>query len=138
MHARISAYAANGAAVALKLLAVVFVFWAAALLMLQCWTWLETGVWQRVPALALFLSARGRLAEVQAVEDILSALDLVPSWSALDSWKALAAAAGNLAFFLRAAGWLLGLPLGLWLVVFALVCMRGASALRSRVGKGAL
>ena len=96
--------------------------WAAALVVVQCITWLKAGVWQPVPAFALFLSSEAQVLNLRLIGGSLSALDLVPSWGSFDSLDSVVlAVSGRMVGFGRIVAWLLELPLLVWLLAVAFV-----------------
>ncbi len=91
--------------------------WALALLAVQCITWLKTGIWQEVPAVAVFLSPEAQRFNLRMTEVGFSPLDLVPSWASYSSAEAvIAALSGRMVGVSKIIGWLLEASLGGWLV----------------------
>ena len=135
-------------AAALGFLALGFLFWAGALLLIQCTTWLRTGIWQPVPVFAVLLSPEAQTVNLRLTDGIptsrpgsasgtkrevlisfmshLTPLDLAPSWAAFDSLDAVAArATRNMVGLARILRSLLDTALGYWLVALAIACWWG-------------
>ena len=122
VFAKVDAHLRGGIAAALGLLALGLLFWAAPLLLIQCTTWLKTGIWQPVPAFAVLLSPEAQTFNLRLTDGHLTPLDL-PSWAAFDSLDAVAArAAGNMVGLAQILRWVLDTALGFWLVTLAFAC----------------
>lgn len=95
--------------------------WALALLAVQCITWLKTGIWQAVPAFAVFLSPEAQLINLRMTEGGLSPLDLVPSLASYTSADGVVAAvSGRMVGVSKIVGWLLEVSLAGWLIGLSL------------------
>jgi hypothetical protein len=116
---------------ALALTAMAFFLWALAIVCLQCLSWLKFGVWQPVPAYAVFLSPPAQafqLVPLGLFEARISPLMAVPSALDFDSLDSMAAAfGGSMIGVAKIIAMLLGLPLSASLVAVAAACTWGAS-----------
>lgn len=146
VFAKVEAYLRAGTAAALRFLALGLLLWAGALLLIQCTTWLRTGILQPVPVFAVLLSPEAQTVNLgltdgtatsrprnvigtkrEALISLLShltPLDLAPSWAAFDSLDAVAArAAWNMVGLARILRSLLDTAFSFWLVTLAFVCV---------------
>jgi hypothetical protein len=91
--------------------------WALAILAVQCITWLKFGIWQPVPAYALFLSPEAKVSSLRLTESGISALDLVPPLASYNSPNSVVAdLCGRMVGMSKIVGWLLDCSFGGWLV----------------------
>lgn len=109
------------------------IVWAVALVVTQCATWLQTGIWQPVPAFALFLSPEAQTLHLGTTEGRLSPLKFVPSLASFDSLDALViGVAGKQVGLAQIVHWLLDTALALWLVIAAVNFMVASAVIEVR------
>lgn len=123
----------RGLAWLLLSLGVLLPMWAAALVVVQCVTWLKTGSWQPVPVASVFMSPEAQRFNLAVVPARISPLDLAPSLASLDSATAVTQrVAGSAVGLARIVAWLLDVGLSVWLLAVALVCLPLAGAVEAR------
>lgn len=143
---KVKVYLRRGTAAAVGFLALGLLLWAGALLLIQCTTWLKTGIWHPVPVFAVLLSRQAQTVNLRLTDGIptsrpgsasgtkrealisfvshLTPLDLAPSWAAFDSLDGVAArAAWNMVGLARILRSLLDTAFSFWLVTLAFVCV---------------
>jgi len=114
---RIKAQILGGIAWLLLALMLAMLIWAGALVFVQCTTWLKTGAWQQVPAVAVFMSPEAQTLNLRVTEGRITPLDLAPSWASFGSAEVVTERiAGRMVGFARIVDWLLNLGLVVWLV----------------------
>lgn len=123
LRARAEASARRLAGSMAKLVAVGMLLWAAAVPARQGLTWLKTGVWQPVPAFAVFLSPEAKTYSLKLTSDKDTPLDLIPSLADFQSLDAVAdSVSGRMVGLAIVVRWLLDSALALWLAAGAFAC----------------
>lgn len=132
---RIKGQMLGGIAWLLLVLMLAMVIWAGAIVFVQCTTWLKTGTWQQVPAVAVFMSPEAQTLNLRVTAGRISPLDLAPSWASFGNMEVVTERiAGRMVGLARIVDWLLNLGLVVWLLA-ASALFGGISGLVVEAGR---
>jgi len=109
-------------ATVIALFGVALLGWAALVVLVQCLTWLKTGLWQPVPMYAVFLSPTLQMFMVGVVPPGgITPLALVPSLGDYDSLDTVVRTlVGSAEGAFRIVSWFFDVALTTWLVALAI------------------
>jgi hypothetical protein len=109
---------------ALWLLALALLLWAALVVLVQCVGWLKSGGWQGVSVGLLFVSQEAHNF-IQTSGVTPNAIEFVPSWgNALSIEDVSAKMAGRMVGLQMIFSWLLAIPLVIWNILIAPVLLQ--------------